>query len=389
MTDKKPATRVIHAAEGHRPNAMPLTTPVYRTSTFLFPTTEDLRRHQAGESDLFIYSRYGNPTVMAAEEKLAILENAESALIFSSGMAAVSTTILGLVSAGDEVLCSGAIYGNTMGFLTQVAARLGVGVRFLSLDETRHPGAAIGPATRLLWFETPVNPTLRCLDIRAVADACRARGVVSVIDSTFASPANQQPLGLGVDLVMHSATKYLGGHSDVTAGAVAGPASILDRLRPARRLLGTVLEPEPAWLLARSLKTLDVRMLRHNANAQAVAEWLARDSRVSEVLYPGLPSHPDHEIARAQMRGFSGMVTFDLGGDYARAARFFDRIAVFKRAASLGGVESLCSLPVLTSQYGWSDDQMRLAQVTPGMVRLSVGLEDPADLIADLDQALS
>jgi cystathionine beta-lyase/cystathionine gamma-synthase len=213
--------------------------------------------------------------------------------------------------------------------------------------------------------------------------------VLCVIDSTFASPANQQPLGLGVDLVMHSATKYLGGHSDVTAGAVAGPAALVDRLRPARRLLGTVLEAEPAWLLARSMKTLAVRMARHNANALAVAEWLSTDARVSRVLYPGLASHPDHEVARAQMRGFGGMVTFDLGGDYDRAARFFDRIEVFKRATSLGGVESLVSLPVLTSQYGWTDEQLARAGVTRGMVRLSVGLEDPADLVADLDQALA
>jgi cystathionine beta-lyase/cystathionine gamma-synthase len=385
----QPSTRVIHAREGHDPHAMPLTTPIYQTSTFLFPTAEDLSRFQAGDNDLFIYSRYGNPTVMAAEEKLAILEEAEAALVFGSGMAAVSTTILGLVASGDEVLCSGAIYGNTMGFLTQVASRLGIRVRFLSLEETRDPSAAFAPETRLLWFETPVNPTLRCVDIRPVAEACRRRGVLSVVDSTFASPANQHPLALGADLVMHSATKYLGGHSDVTAGAIAGPAALIDRLRPVRRLLGTVLEPEPAWLLARSLKTLEVRIARHNASALAVAEWLARDPRVSLVLYPGLASHPDHAVARAQMRGFGGMVTFDLDGDYARAARFFDRITVFKRAASLGGVESLCSLPVLTSQYGWSDEQMARAGVTRGMVRLSVGLEDPADLIADLDQALA
>jgi cystathionine beta-lyase/cystathionine gamma-synthase len=276
-----------------------------------------------------------------------------------------------------------------MGFLTQVASRLGITVRFVTLEETADPAPLCGPSTRLLWFETPVNPTLRCVDIAAVARACRARGVTTVLDSTFASPFNQQPLSLGIDLVMHSATKYLGGHSDVTAGAVAARQEIVDRLRPTRRLMGTIIEPQPAWLLARSMKTLEVRMARHNANATAVAEWLSRDPRVSLVLYPGLASHPDHEIARRQMRGFGGMVTFDLGGSYERAARFFNRIAVFKRAASLGGVESLCSLPVLTSQYGWDQTQMGRAGVTRGMVRLSVGLEDPADLIADLDQALS
>ncbi len=391
MSDEtaKPTTRVIHTGEGNWPGALPLTAPIYQTSTFLFPTAEDLRQFQAGESDLFIYSRYGNPTVMAAEQKLAVLHGAEAALLFGSGMAAVSTTILGVASAGDEVLCSGAIYGNTMGFLTQVAARLGIAVRFLSLEETRDPSAAIGPRTRLLWFESPVNPTLRCVDIAAVARACRARGVLSIIDSTFASPVNQRPLEFGVDLVMESATKYLGGHSDVTAGMLAGPRTLLDPLRTTRRLLGTVIEAEPAWLLARSVKSVEVRVARHNANAQAVAEWLAADPRVTQVLYPGLASHPDHAIARAQMRGFGGMVTFDLGGSYERAARLFDRLRVFKRAASLGGVESLCSLPVLTSQYGWDDEQLARAGVTRGMVRLSVGLEDAADLIADLDQALA
>ncbi len=384
----RPATRVIHTGEGSWPDAAPLTAPIYQTSTFLFSSAEELRRHQAGEAGQFIYSRYGNPTVVAAEEKLAVLHGAEAALLFGSGMAAVSTTILGLASAGDEVLCCGAIYGNTLGFLTQVATRLGLAVRFLSIEDTREPSRAFGPRTRLLWFESPINPTLRCLDIAAVARACRARGVVSVIDSTFASPVNQRPLERGVDLVMESATKYLGGHSDVTAGMVAGRRTLLDPLRTTRRLLGTVIEAGPAWLLARSLKSVDVRVRRHNENAMAVARWLAADPRVSRVLYPGLPGHPDHEIARAQMDGFGGMVTFDLDGSYDRAARLFDRLRVFRRAASLGGVESLCSLPVLTSQYGWDDQQLARAEVTRGMVRLSVGLEDQTDLIADLDQAL-
>lgn len=383
----RPDTRVIHEAEGHAPFAHPLTTPIYETTTFLFPDAASLEDYQQAKNDLLIYSRYGNPTVMSAEAKLAVLEDAEAALVFASGMAAVSTTVMALVSAGDELLCSGAIYGNTMAFLKHLQ-RFGVQVRFLTLDETRDPSSVISPRTKALWFESPINPTLRCIDIRAVADVCRAHGVTSVIDSTFASPVNQQPLALGVDLVMHSATKYLNGHSDVTAGAVAGPKALIDRIRPMRRLLGTVLDPQPAYLLARSMKSVDVRVAKHNATAMAVAEWLARDTRVSDVLYPGLPSHPDHAIASAQMRGFGGMVTFDLAGSYERAARLFDRLTVIKRAASLGGVESLCSLPILTSQYGWSDDDLARAGVTRGMVRLSIGLEDPQDLIADLDQAL-
>jgi cystathionine beta-lyase/cystathionine gamma-synthase len=239
-----------------------------------------------------------------------------------------------------------------------------------------------------VWFESPINPTLRCVDVRKVADACRARGVLSILDNTFASPINQQPLALGIDLAMQSVTKYLNGHSDVTGGVVTGTKALLDPIEKTRRLVGTVIDPTPAYALGRGLKTLPLRVARHNATAQAVAEYLARDPRVTQVYYPGLPSHPDHAIAKRQMSGYGGMVCFDLGGDYARAARVYDRLQVVKRAASLGGVESLISMPVLTSQWGHTDAQLRDAGVTKGMLRLSVGLEDAADLIADLDQAL-
>jgi cystathionine beta-lyase/cystathionine gamma-synthase len=247
----------------------------------------------------------------------------------------------------------------------------------------------ISDRTKLVWFESPINPTLRCVDIAGVAGACRARGVLSVIDNTFASPINQQPIAAGVDLVMQSATKYLNGHSDVTAGVLAGPAALIDRVEKVRRLAGTILDPMPAYALGRGLKTLPLRVAQQNASALAVAQFLAADSRVSGVCYPGLESHPDHAIARAQMRGFGGMVTFDLGGSYERAARAFDRLKIVRRAASLGGVESICSLPILTSQYGYDDEQLRAAGITRGMIRLSVGLEDASDLIADLDQALA
>ena len=220
------------------------------------------------------------------------------------------------------------------------------------------------------------------------AAACRARRVMSVIDNTFASPINQQPLALGVDLSMQSATKYLNGHSDVTGGVVTGPRRLVDPIERTRRLIGTVMDPYPAYALGRGLKTLPLRIARHNANAHIVAEFLSRDRRVSQVYYPGLPSHPDHEIAKRQMTGFGGMVCFDLDGRFERAERLYDRLKIIKRAASLGGVESLVSMPVLTSQWNYTDDQLRQAGVTKGMMRLSVGLEDAEDLIADLDQAL-
>ena len=379
---------MLHRGEGARAGAAPLTTPIYATSTFVFENAAELEAYQRGGSDKYMYSRYANPTVQAAEEKLAALEGAEAALVTSSGMAATTTALFGLLRPGDEVVCSAAIYGGTLHVIADFLHRFGVAARFPALADWAMPERLLGPATRLVWFESPINPTLRCVDIRAVASACRERGVISVIDNTFASPINQQPLSMGVDLVMHSATKYLNGHSDVTAGALVGPRALIDRLQPARKLFGGVLEPASAYALARGMKTLAVRVERHNANALRLATWLESDNRIARVYYPGLPSHPDHAIAAGQMRGFGGMICFDVGGGYDRACAVFDRVRVVQRAASLGGTESICSLPVLTSQYGLNDDQLAAAGVTRSMIRLSVGLEHVDDLIADLDQAL-
>jgi cystathionine beta-lyase/cystathionine gamma-synthase len=383
----KPATQLIHAGEG-QPPASPLTTPIYETSTFVFESAEEVRAYNEGRSSKYLYSRYGNPTVSSVEQKLAVIDGAERALLFSSGMGATATTLMAHLAAGDEVVCSAAIYGGTLHLLHDLLTRFAVMARFVSLSELADPDRAIGARTRLVWFESPINPTLRCVDVRRVAAACRARGVLSVLDNTFASPINQQPLALGVDLVMQSATKYLNGHSDVTGGVLAGPRGLVDPVEKVRRLLGTVIDPLPAYSLGRGLKTLPIRIARHNANAQAVAEFLAGHRRVSQVLYPGLPSHPDHAIARQQMTGFGGVVCFDLAGRQDRAEAVFDRLRVIKRAASLGGAESIISLPVLTSQWGHTDEQLAEAGITRGMLRLSVGLEDAEDLIADLDQAL-
>lgn len=382
------ATRLIHTAEGAQPHAAPLTTPTYETTTFLFDSTADLQAYIDGSTGKYLYSRYDNPSTHALEAKLAEAEQAEAAMVFGSGMGAIASTMLGLLSAGDEVLCSAAIYGGTFHLLQSFLPRFGITARLLELDALRDPTAAIGPRTKLVWFESPINPTLRCLDIARLAGACRAAGVRSVMDNTFATPYNQQPLTLGVDLVMHSVTKYLNGHSDVTAGAVMGARTLVDALLPARKLIGAMLDPAAASLVGRGLKTLEVRMERHNANALALARAFDGDRRLTRVLYPGLSSHPDHAIAAAQMRGFGGMVTIELPGGLEAAGRFFDRIQVFKRATSLGGVESLAGLPVLTSQYGWTDEQLARADVTPGMVRLSVGIETLDDLVADVDQAL-
>lgn len=382
------ATAAVHRSAEAFVDAGPLTVPIYETTTYVFDSAAQVCEYNEGRSGRFLYTRYGNPTVAAVERKLAELEGAEAALLLSSGQAATTTALTALLAAGDEIVCSASVYGGTLHLLSEVFVKFGVEVRFVRLDALGEPAQILSDRTKVVWFESPINPTLRCVDIARVAAACRARGVLSVVDSTFASPVNQQPLALGVDLVMHSATKYLNGHSDVTAGVVAGPAARVAAIEKVRRRLGTILDPYAAYALGRGLKTLVVRVERQNATALAIARWLENDRRIERVYYPGLPSHPDHGIAARQMRGFGGMVCVDLGGGYERAARFFDRLQLFQRATSLGGVESLCGLPVLTSQWGYSEEKLREAGVTDSMARLSVGLEDAGDLIADLDQAL-
>lgn len=383
-------TVLIHRGERKGTGgSTPLNTPIYETSTFVFESARDVERYQDGSLPSYLYSRYDNPTVVAAEEKIAAADGAESALLFSSGMAAISTALMTLLRAGDEVVCGAASYGGTFHLIEDVLPRFGVTRRFVSLEELGDAASIIGPRTKVLWFETPINPTLRCVDIRVIAHACRAAGVVSCIDNTFASPINQRPLEMGIDVSMQSVTKYLNGHSDVTGGVLSGSRDRLAPLAKARRLFGGIMDPQPAYALSRSLKTLPLRVARQNANAMAVAEFLEGHPAVARVYYPGLTSHPDHAIAAQQMTGFGGMVCVDVTGGQAAAYRTFDRFKVIQRAASLGGVESLCSLPILTSQYGMTDDELEKAGVTRGMMRLSIGLEDPQDLIDDLGQALA
>jgi cystathionine beta-lyase/cystathionine gamma-synthase len=387
----RPATEIIHGSTGVNRDADPLTTPIYATTTFIFESAAQVRAFNEGQSKRFLYSRYGNPTTVAVEQTIARVEGAETAMLFASGMAATSTALLALLQSGDEVVCSAAIYGGTLHLIADLFPHYGIASRFVSIEEMRTPERLLGDRTKVFWFESPINPTLRCVDVAAIASACRAANVISIIDNTFASPFNQQPIAMGVDIVMHSVTKYLNGHSDVTAGALAGPDRLMQDVDKTRKLLGGVADPQAAYAIGRGIKTLSVRMERHNANGMAVAQWLEaqKGTRVETVYYPGLASHPDHALAKKQMKGFGGMVCVDLGGGQARAEAFFDRLKVVKRAASLGGVESLCSLPVLTSQWGHTDAQLAEAGVTRSMARLSIGLEDPQDLIEDLDQALN
>ena len=385
----RPATELIHAGERTDAGATSsLTVPIFETSTFVFDCVADVIKYQEGKIDAYLYSRYENPTVVSVEQKIAVVDGAEASLLFSSGMAAISTALVTLLKGGDEILCSAAIYGGTFHIIEDLLPKFGVTHRFISLDELANLGPVIGPTTRIVWFESPINPTLRCVDVRTVAAACRKAGVLSVVDNTFAGPLNQPVLSMGIDLSMQSATKYLNGHSDVTGGVLSGARSLMEPIAKTRRLLGGIMDPLPAFALGRGMKTLPLRIAQHNSNAMTVAQFLEGHPSIARAYYPGLASHPDHGIARQQMAGFGGVVTIDVKGGRDAAFRVYDRLNVIKRAASLGGVESICSLPILTSQFGLTDEELEQAGVTKGMIRISVGLEDPADLIDDLDQAL-
>jgi cystathionine beta-lyase/cystathionine gamma-synthase len=386
----KQSTRLIHAGEGVDTGATPsLTTPIYETSTFVFDSVADVEKYQQGKLNGYLYSRYENPTVVAVEQKLAAVDNADVSLLFSSGMAAIATALMTLLKSGDEILCCSAIYGGTFHIIEDLLPKLGISRRFISIDELANVGSVIGPKTTVVWFESPINPTLRCIDVRAVAAACKSAGVLAAMDNTFASPVNQPVLQMGIDLSMQSCTKYLNGHSDVTGGVLSGSAALMAPIAKMRRLLGGVMDPLPAFALGRGMKTMTLRVAQHNANALAVAQFLEGHAGIARVYYPGLASHPDHAIARSQMSGFGGVVTIDVKGGKAGAFRVFDRLKVIKRAASLGGVESICSLPILTSQYGLTDEELVKAGVSKGMIRMSIGLEDAGDLIEDLNQALA
>jgi cystathionine beta-lyase/cystathionine gamma-synthase len=384
----RPATQAIHSGDDLKHGvAGPVTTPIARTSTFTFSSAEEMKRWAAGRSRAYIYTRYGNPTEDVAARRLAELEHAEAALITSSGMAAISTALLTELQAGDEVIATASLYGGTYRLMRDVFPRLGIRVHRLPPDLSGF-AAVVNARSKVLYTESPTNPTLRVVDLRKAVALARKHKLVAMVDNTFASPVLQNPLDYGFHVVVHSATKYLNGHSDLIIGALAGRKDFIARARKMLIYLGGSVDPDMAYLLIRGMKTLAVRMKKHCENAQAVAEFLARHPKVKRVHYPGLKSHPDHALARRQMRGFGGMMSFDLKGGEAAARRFANRIRLFLLAVSLGGVESLCSLPIYTSHYNMSLEELHSHGVEPGTVRLSIGLEDADDLIADLKQAL-
>ena len=380
------ATRAIHGSRARDAYGSP-NTPIYNTTTFAFDTSAELLDVIEGRRRGALYTRYGmNPTLYALEETLAALEGADDALAFASGMAASAALFLALGRGG--VVCVGDAYGGTLELLGEQLPQLGIRTRLLRRDEVGQLDAVLAEGAALVFLETPSNPRLELFDIAAIAALAHRHGALLAVDNTFASPVNQRPLELGADIVMHSATKYLGGHSDLTAGALMGARERLDAVRPWRRNLGSVLAPETAALLARSLRTLSVRMQRHNASAQVVAEAMARHPRVARVYYPGLPDAPDHALARTQMHGYGGMLTLELHGSGADAARVAERLRLFALAPSLGGVESLVTQPCTTSHHDLGAAERARRGIADSMLRLSIGLEDADDLVADLEQAL-
>ena len=382
-------TRAVHG-DGH-PRQGPLTTPVVQSSTFVFDSAAAMRQYLHGDADLAFefYTRYGNPTLRALEEAIAALEGAEQGLVFASGMAAATTGILSMMEAGDEVVASASLYGGTTKFVRDLLPRFGMASRIVPPADLQRLQSVAGPRSRLLVLESPTNPSVEVIDIAEIARQAHALGIAVMVDNTFASPFLQRPLGLGADLVMHSLTKSLGGHSDIMGGALVGSAARIARARELLKVFGGCLDPHSAFLVLRGLKTLHLRVARQCENALALAVHLKDQPKVARVLYPGLPEHPGHEIARKQMSGYGGIVAFVLRGGLASAERFYDGLRLIARAASLGGVESLISLPVHTSHHGYSDEQLRAAGVDPGLVRLSLGVEDAADLVADVDAALA
>ena len=384
--ERQPSTLCVQGT--HAQTSGPAVVPIAQTSTFVFENQQQMLDSVQGKSDGYVYTRWSNPTTKNVEEKISALEGTEDTHVLASGMAAISSAVMGLVKGGERILSSDSIYGGTVQLFNKILPNNGIQVDYVDTDELVDRISDSAGTYKLIFFETPTNPTLKIVDIKKVANAARASGTTSMIDSTFGSPINQRPHRLGVDLVMHSATKYLGGHSDIIAGTISGPTKIMADVRGAAKLLGGTMDPFASFLLDRGIKTLGVRMERHNFNAQYLAEKLEKDSRIRQVHYPGLPSHPHHDVARKQMDGFGGMMAIEIESDLAGTSKFVDSLEIFLNAVSLGGVESLASIPALTTHYGLDEQALAEMNISESTVRLSVGIEDAMDLFGDLTSTL-
>jgi cystathionine gamma-synthase len=389
---KKISTLAVHAGEEkHKPYGA-LTTPVAQSSTFTFQNTAEILEHMQAKADgagplRDEYGRFSNPTQRAAERKLAALEGGEQALLFASGMSAITTTLLTLLAAGDHLIMTEDIFYITKGFARAMLSRWGIDTSFVPIDRPEMIRAEIRPNTRLIFAETPTNPYLRVIDLSRLVKIAQQQQLVTIVDSTFATPVNLRPLEFGVDLVIQSATKYLGGHNDLLAGAVIGPGNILADIETARGVMGGISNPHDAYLLLRGVKTLELRVQRQNENGLRVAQFLQDQPAISCVYYPGLPGHPDHEIAKGEMSGFGGVVSFEVNGDFDKTGRFVDLLRLPYIGLTLGGVESIIQQPA--ALFSLDEFARRAAGLKDNLVRYSLGIEDAEDIIADLRQALT
>lgn len=383
---RHPETEAVRGGTDLAKKNGPLVTPIYQTSTF--EVTDNDQQVRATSTDMF-YTRYGNPTNSVAESVIAELEGADAALLFSSGMNAITTGILALVKSGDHIVAQEDIYGGVTKFLTSWLSKLGVETTFVETANYDQHARAIRPNTKLLYVESPTNPTLKIVDLRKVSALAKQHGLITAIDSTFATPINQRPFEFGIDLVMHSGTKYFAGHSDLICGVVAGRKDLIETIHSTRTTLGGNMDPHAAWLLLRGIKTLAVRVQRQNESALRIAEYLAQNRKVKRVYYPFAEGHPQRALAMEMMQGGGGVLTFEIDGSHEDARQLSESLNLFTLAPSLGGVDSLVSIPVLTSHAMISADHRRKMGVTEQMIRLSVGIENADDLIADLEQALA
>ncbi|MGE5561555.1 MAG: methionine gamma-lyase [Chloroflexota bacterium] len=384
------STKSVHAGQQADPLTGALSTPIYQTSTFVFPNVDVGAARFAGEQAGYIYTRLGNPTQAALEEKMAVLENGEAALALASGMAAVSAAVLALVQAGDHVISDETVYGCTHAFMSHMLPKFGVETTFVDASDPANVAAALRPNTKVVYVESPCNPNLKLVDLRAVADIAHRGGAQVVVDNTFMSPYYQRPLELGCDVVIHSATKYIGGHGDVIAGIIVGKKEYVDAVRMTTlKDIGGVISPFDAWLLLRGLKTLVLRAERCTDNAMKIAPWLEKHPKVERVYYPGLPSHPQHELAKRQMSGFGGMIAFELKGGLEAGKTVMNSVRLCQLAVSLGDVDTLIQHPASMTHSPVPPEERLKAGISDGLVRLSCGVEDVEDIIADLEQALA
>ena len=388
------STRSVHAGVNRKKPKHALIDPIFHTSTFTFDNIDDIRefieaKESGDKSQRMDYGRYGNPTVRAVEVRIAELEHSQDALLFASGMAAVTTTLLTFLSAGDHLVITDDCYRQTRNFVLNLLKRFGIECTVVGMDDFNKIEASIRGNTKLIVSETPTNPYLRVLDVEKLVEVAKRKGVMTLLDTTFASPINMRALDFGADLVVHSATKYLGGHNDLLSGVLVGNEELLAQVRENSGILGGITDPNTAYLLGRGLKTLSVRVKHQNQSGQTVAEFLSRHPAIEEVWYPGLPSHRDHEIAKRHMKGFGGVISFTIKGDLDKTAAFVDRLTIPYITPSLGGTESLVNQPALLSYYSLTKEEREAIGIKDNLVRYALGIEDAEDIIADLSQALS